>query len=151
MSSSLFTAIIVSTTILIGSGCVEQPSVSTAPVPPSSPTVVAESNNIRVFEPAPGVRLTSANIRIRGEARVFENVMQWRLRDMVEGVKAEGFVVVDAKDVGQFGSFDFIERSPAFNGPGPVRLELFQFSAKDGSEIDKVIIDFTASSGFAGS
>lgn len=96
------------------------------------------SVNITVTAPRPNERVGIPLI-IEGEARVFENVVNYRLV-AENGVElAEGFTTADALDIGQFGPFRG-ELMYAAETDGRGTVEVFWYSAKDGSEVDKVII-----------
>ncbi|MFA6321992.1 MAG: GerMN domain-containing protein [Candidatus Buchananbacteria bacterium] len=76
---------------------------------------------------------------IIGEARVFENNFNYRLKDEKGNIIASGFSTAQSPDAGQFGSFE-IKINSLFKKPltKNVTLEILDFSAKDGSEIDLV-------------
>ncbi len=76
---------------------------------------------------------------VRGEARTFENVVNVRLSQQDGRILAEDFTTADAPDIGQFGPFEFQLTYPEPTQRNGI-LEVFQHSAKDGSEIDKVTI-----------
>jgi hypothetical protein len=79
------------------------------------------------------------NFQVTGEARVFENVVSYRLRDADGSVLAESVTEAKSSDVGQFGPFVIdLDASTAKGKKGT--LEVFQSSAKDGSEVDKVTV-----------
>ncbi len=74
-----------------------------------------------------------------GIARVFENVVSWRLKDADGTLLVEGHVMANSPDIGQFGPFLIpIDATTAKGKTGT--LEVYQASAKDGSDIDKVTI-----------
>ncbi|MDO8648179.1 MAG: Gmad2 immunoglobulin-like domain-containing protein [Candidatus Peregrinibacteria bacterium] len=97
-----------------------------------------QESNIRVTEPA-SEDVVSSPLTIRGEARVFENVFQYRLKDEDGTVLVEGFESALSPDIGQFGAFTVeVPFGPPSGASGT--LEVFAYSAKDGSEIDMVRI-----------
>ena len=55
---------------------------------------------------------------------------------------AEGFATADAPDIGQFGAFRG-ELNYVSNADQKGTVEIFWYSAKDGSEVDKVTIPVT--------
>jgi hypothetical protein len=120
---------------------VPQPSANTT-IDSSPETEVPEetvsSENITVTSPAPGEKVTSPMI-VRGRARVFENLVNIRLRAADGEVITETFASANAPDVGQFGDFEI---SVNFTQPtqDSGTLEVFSQSPKDGSEINKVTI-----------
>lgn len=79
------------------------------------------------------------NFQVTGEARVFENVVSYRLRDADGSVLAESVTEAKSPDVGQFGPFVISVDASAAKGKRGT-LEVFQSSAKDASEIDKVTV-----------
>lgn len=102
---------------------------------------VSESGNVRVTEPASGGTV-GLPLVIRGQARAFENNVNWRLRDQDGTTLAEGFATADAPDVGQFGAFSV---SSSYSQPRGTRgtrgtVEVFTTSAENGSEQDRVSI-----------
>lgn len=101
-------------------------------------TIAPQEANIRVTSPQPNEEI-GLPLVIQGEARVFENTFLYRLRDEDGTVLVEGFDTADAPDIGQFGPFTV---STMYSAPKGTRgtLEVFSDSAKDGSEINKVII-----------
>jgi len=105
---------------------------------PEDVVISTESENISVTAPAPYARITSP-VAVSGEARVFENVVNVRLRDEDGRVLADTFTTADAPDIGQFGPFSI---SLSFDAPtGTVgTLEVFWQSPRDGSETDTVTI-----------
>lgn len=99
------------------------------------------SRNIRVLGPRPGERITNARFTLRGEARTFENTVAWRVRAADRSVLAEGFTTATG-EMGVFSSFSTtvaLERAYS----GAATIEVYQNSAKDGTEIDKVTLPVT--------
>lgn len=108
-----------------------------APTVERGEPVVSESGNIKVSQPLP-LQTVSSPLAVRGEARVFENNVEYRLTESDGTVLAEGFATAQAPDIGQFGPF---EATIGFNTETEVgTLEVFSTSPKDGSEINKVTI-----------
>lgn len=97
---------------------------------------------IRVESPKPGATLSPNSFVIRGSARTFENTVLYRLvLDSIVAV-ASGFTTADAPDVGKFGPFSVkVEFTSDFSGTGV--LEVFEESAENGEEINKVRIPVT--------
>jgi hypothetical protein len=95
---------------------------------------------IWVTSPAAGKKVVNP-IRLQGSAQVFEATVCYRLTDTDGFVLAEGFTMAITEDAFR-GDFDVsIPFSPTAAGQG--RLEVFEESAMDGSEIHKVIIPVT--------
>lgn len=95
---------------------------------------------IWVNAPAAGEKV-GAKFTLRGNARVFEATVCWRLRDDTGAVLAEGFTTAasGAPERGDFETTVTFKPSPAGKG----QLEVFEVSMKDGSDMNKVIIPVT--------
>ncbi len=104
----------------------------------STPTIESSEKNIVVTTPQNNDTLTNKLI-IKGQARVFENIINFRLKDNSGKILSEGNTYVNSPDVGQFGPF---EVDMAYNKPTTDfgTLEVFWHSPKDGEEIDKTIL-----------
>jgi hypothetical protein len=76
---------------------------------------------------------------ISGEARVFENTFSYRIKDAQGKILMENQAMANAPDAGQYGQFEISINYPQ---PGTANgtIEVFEYSAKDGSEINKVTI-----------
>lgn len=127
--------------LLLGAGCEPINIV----VNGNTPEPVS-SENITVTLPLTGDTVSNP-IHVTGEARVFENVVSWRLKDATGAVLTSGATEAASPDVGQFGPFDFYAVVPAPSHPSDppmtdknITLEVFQASAKDGSDADLVSI-----------
>jgi|GEM_PF-3214983 len=94
--------------------------------------------NIEVYDPQAGDTISSP-FTIVGRARTFENTVNYVLLDDDGEVIIEGFTTSDAPDIGEFGDFtadiSFITTSRSGT------LQVFQYSAKDGSKDDLVEIE----------
>lgn len=103
--------------------------------------IAGQSTNIIVYSPARNMRVGTP-IVIEGEARVFENTVSYRLINSNGDIIAEGFSTADALDIGQFGPFrgELVYQSET-DGAGT--LEVFWYSAKDGTPADVVVIPVT--------
>ncbi len=97
----------------------------------------ASSDNIEVLSPRGGDSVKSG-LAIKGNARTFESSVAIRLSDSEGNVLVETFTLANAPDAGQFGLFEKALEFQTDDSTGT--LEVFQYSAKDGSEIDKVTI-----------
>lgn len=104
----------------------------------SKPTSVCNSNNIKVSNLKINEEI-KLPFSIIGEARVFENQFNYRIKDSTGKIIKEGVVYAKAKDAGQFGAFE-LKITSLKTTDTKITLELFDFSAKDGSEIDGVIV-----------
>lgn len=135
--------------VLLGAGCATTPAEEEMPTDtPSEQAGEAPSDESPALEQAPSsdaITVTAplvnqevgSTILVEGEARVFEQTFNWRLTDVATGNDIEGFDMTNAADIGQFGPFSFaIEVPEAFEGE--LLLEVFESSAKDGSQIHTV-------------
>jgi hypothetical protein len=106
------------------------------------------SRNMRVSSPQPGDLIASRTFTLRGECRTFENTGSYRLRAVNGTVLAEGHFTATG-EMGKFSPYTTtVELKNAYTGAAV--LEVFQFSAKDGSEIDKVILPLRVKTGGGG-
>lgn len=113
------------------------PSIVTGEV---SPTPM-RSENIIVTSPQSGTAISSPVV-IRGEARTFENSVSVRLTEQGGRVLIEDFTTANSPDIGQFGPFEISLSYPKPSQQSGM-IEVFQYSARDGSETDKVTIPVT--------
>ncbi|MDP2638142.1 MAG: Gmad2 immunoglobulin-like domain-containing protein [Candidatus Levybacteria bacterium] len=115
------------------------PTVAIDPSITSTPAEMEEDENanIRVSLPKSNdvVRLP---IAISGEARVFENQLNYRVRDTDGTILMEGLALANSPDTGQYGPFNIIIDSLPNPLAKTLTLEVFDYSAKDGTEIDTV-------------
>jgi cytoskeletal protein RodZ len=100
-------------------------------------SALAEADNIIVSSPKKEEAVSSP-FSINGKARVFENVVSIRLKDDNGKTLFQGTAQAQSPDIGQFGTFKAEINYTTSESAGT--LEVFQTSAKDGSEIDKIII-----------
>lgn len=114
-----------------------QEGISPTPSATSSPLATAEQN-IVVYSPQPQERV-GLPLKIEGMARVFENLLNYRLLDANWEILAEGFTTALAPDIGQFGSFGVEVNYPEPKGADGL-LEVFSLSPKDAAEINMVRI-----------
>lgn len=83
--------------------------------------------------------LIGGELLISGEARVFENTVNYRLTDDDGNILAEGITTATPSDIGEFGPFEVrISYDEPRTDTGMV--EVFSVSAMDGSEINKVFV-----------
>ncbi len=95
------------------------------------------SENISVFSPRPQEIIKGTTFWVKGQARVFENVVLVKIKD---GESADIWLATStlaaSPDIGQFGGFEIkIDVSPF---SGWATLEVFSDSPKDGSVINLV-------------
>lgn len=94
--------------------------------------------NVIVYSPTSGETIKSP-FTATGKARVFENVVNYELKDSKGNVLADGFVTAHAADIGQFGEFEIDLSFVTSDESGT--LEVYTTSAKDGSKEDVVGIN----------
>lgn len=97
----------------------------------------SSSQNIEVLSPRSGDKIKSGFV-VKGNARTFESNVAIRLYDSFGNVLTETFTLANAPDVGQFGPFEKMINYVTESQTGT--LEVFQYSAKDGSQIDIVTV-----------
>lgn len=104
---------------------------------PDSESPVKEAN-ITVEAPEAGDTVSNP-IYIKGQARVFEQVVSWRIRDSRGEELIHGFTMSTAPDLGIFGAYEAWLPVPATEDSN-ITLEVFESSAKDGSDINLVSV-----------
>lgn len=119
------TIILTAITVLSLSACTNQPE-------------NVSSQNILVSSPRPQ-ELVSSPLTIQGRARVFEQQFNYKIESNTGEILAAGTITAAAQDPSEFGNF---ETQVLYNQPSTKEgtVELFDYSAKDGSEIDKISI-----------
>lgn len=108
---------------------------SATPTPLSSANIVLTSPHMNQH--------VSKQFRIEGKARVFENVVSIRLKNKLTGVVyGQTSTMTDASEAGQFGEFQtgVILNDGSLKTGTELVLEVFQASAKDGSDMDKIAV-----------
>ncbi|MDP3941536.1 MAG: Gmad2 immunoglobulin-like domain-containing protein [bacterium] len=105
----------------------------------TAPTTVSADTNITVTSPTSG-ETVQFPIIITGEARVFESQLNYRIKDEKGMILSQGSTTANAPDAGQFGPYTITIQSLGEFTSGKLTIEVFDFSAKDGSEIDKVTV-----------
>lgn len=101
----------------------------------------ANSNaNIQLLSPKAGDTLSS-QFAIKGQARVFENQLNFRIKNSTGQALIEGTMAAKSPAAG--GTFGPFEATVSSLPKGKTTIEVFDHSAKDGSEIDKVSISVT--------
>jgi spore germination protein GerM len=129
--------------VLDSSHSVSTPSGSDAndasePTPAPAPVLDEEGPAIQVTSPRSGESV-GLPLTITGYARVFENQFAYRVKDLKGNLLKEGSAMSNATDSGKFGAFTITTNyaEPAStNGT----VEVFEYSAKDGSEVNKVTV-----------
>lgn len=108
----------------------------------ASAVAILEEPNIIVFEPATGTEVAK-QFTVKGIARTFENNVLARVKDAnTDAIYFRNFTTADAPDIGQYGGYAFqvALRAPNLKEHDMVVLEVFEESAEDGSEINKVVV-----------
>ncbi len=113
----------------------QQPSPSRSPMKEANITITSPMNGATV----------SRKFTISGQARVFENVLQVRVTNKkTNTVLMTQKVMSDAPDTGLFGPYSYAVTLPQTVQSGDqLIVEAFQYSAKDGSEIDNTTVVVT--------
>lgn len=117
-------------------------SITPTLMPNTSPTQVPTESNITISSPKPNDAVKFPFL-ITGQARVFENQLSYRITDEKGNRLSSGNTMANSPDAGQFGPFTITIKDLGDFDDGNMRIEVFQNSARDGSEIDKVTIPVT--------
>jgi hypothetical protein len=111
-----------------------------------SPSPTSVQSSVSVVPTAPiiitspqALELVKSPLMVTGRAIAFENTIAWRLRDQSGTQLASGTVMTNAPDVGKYGDY-FISIPLPKNVPQTIIIDVFERSAKDGSEINKVSV-----------
>jgi hypothetical protein len=119
--------------------------IQTEPQPIPTPPPL-RSENITIYAPQPDERV-SQDFEIKGQARVFENVVSFRVSNKLTGkVYSAGSTLTNAPGAGKFGELTHtihLKQDRTLISGEKLLLEVFQASPKDGSEIDKITIPIT--------
>lgn len=105
-----------------------------ASVSPSASPV--KEANITITSPKEGDEV-SGIITVTGKARVFENTFAYALKDVDNKKIYENFGMTDAKDAGIFGNYS-VKIPVPLTASNTLFIEVFEYSAKDGSVINLV-------------
>ena len=97
-----------------------------------------EEGNIRVTSPRSG-DIASFPLTLKGEARVFEGTVRYRLRDADETILVDGFTTAEVSETGDFSAFSADITYPQPSGRQGT-LEVFEESALDGGEASLVTV-----------
>lgn len=124
-----------------GNGTALPPSPSASPS--TSPSATPEPN-IVVTSPKAGDKVSNP-ILVTGRARVFENTFNYILRDKAGNNLYENYAMADAPDTGLFGNFSVKIPIPS-GSPADLVVEVFEYSAKDGSVVNLVRVPVTVAS-----
>ncbi len=98
----------------------------------------SSEGNIILMSPLPGDAVDDI-LRVIGSARVFENVVEYRLKDVNGDILESNYAIADAPDIGQFGDFE-IEIDTSAYAEGIFWLDVYWASARDGSDTDLISV-----------
>jgi len=107
--------------------------------------VVAETEWIKIFAPAPGAEVAGTFV-LSGVASTFEGTVNFRVLGPTGKKLSESYATACMGDWGYFQVNVPVPRE-ATTGGGQLTLEVFTYSAKDGSEQDKMTIPLTVVGG----
>lgn len=127
------------------------PAPSPAPSPkPSGGSQTGQTGNITVASPQANDKVNANGFTITGTARTFENNVAYRVTDLAtKKVIASGFTTATG-EMGKFSPYTInVQPKKVAGVQYPTRglIEVFENSAKDGSEINKVQIPVVISMG----
>jgi hypothetical protein len=94
----------------------------------------APDGSIRLDFPRPGAIIDGQRFTLTGIARTFENTVNFRILSADSSVLFEGHTTAEG-DVGTYNPFQHTVEVPG-GYRGPAYVEVFQYSARDGSMID---------------
>lgn len=108
--------------------------------------------NILVYSPTAGTKISNYFI-VKGFARVFENTFAIRLKDADTNKQYfEKSVMTKTGEMGQYGEINSAislgDTAPTINDKANLLLEVFEYSAKDGNETNKVTVPLIFSKPF---
>ncbi len=107
----------------------------------NTPTISSENNiNIAVNYPAPN-SIVKRTFVVHGQVRVFENQFNIRVKNAAGNIIFEKSALANVPNSKNYGIFnEQITLSQSVQSGEKIILEVFDYSAKDGSEIDKITI-----------
>src|SRR3989338_5138161 len=135
MNKKISIFIAVAALVLLASACKRNEAInindSNINAPSVKPNIIVDlpKDNDEIGQP----------VLISGQARVFENQLNYRIKDGDGNVLNEGGLYAKSPDVGQFGPFE-VETTYTIPKTDYGAIEVFDYSAKDGSQIDTVTI-----------
>ncbi len=98
-----------------------------------------QSKEIEVYFPGINTKSVNTKFVITGKGRAFENTINYRVSDSSGRQLYMGSFMTDAQDAGLFGNFkQEIDLNKIANPvPDKIRLDVFEASARDGSDTNK--------------
>jgi hypothetical protein len=127
---------------------------SKTPSPTSTPTQsltvspTPPQKEIELYLPAPTDKKIGTKFVIYGKGRGFESQINYRISDAKDGRELLlGYLMINA-EMGKFGYFykEIDLKKELKNLPTAIILSVFEFSAKDGSEINKTSLELEVDS-----
>jgi len=95
--------------------------------------------NIIVEEPTKN-SIVGQTFSLKGEARVFENQLNYKIVNQSGDTITSGNIMANANEMGEYGPFSNTITLPS-ETPPKIILQVFDYSAKDGNMIDLVEIN----------
>jgi hypothetical protein len=116
-------------------------SLSTTPSITSSTEITPSSETANIIVTSP-IKMSTVMlpVTVQGKARVFENQFNYRILDVNKDVIDEGKAYANSQEQGQYGNFSIMINSLPTMRANAITVEVFDYSAKDGKEIDTVSI-----------
>jgi len=104
---------------------------------------IKKSPNIIIISPKNNEKVKDI-FKINGSARVFENVLQIEIKNKKnQEILYKQPITAHPLDIGLYGPFEVDVDLSKFNDLENIEINAFQYSAKDGSIIDKTIINLS--------
>lgn len=115
---------------------------TTSPTPLVT-AIPSNSREIQIYLPTKDTKTVGTKFIIYGKGRGFENTLNYRISDGGGKQLHLGSFMTNAPDAGIFGYFDLeIDLSKILKTiPSAIRLDVYEASAKDGSDIHKTSFD----------
>ena len=121
----------------VGGGNVNLPKIGKGSTPTPASSEISNSV-IKVTSPYKNQNVKTP-FKISGQAKVFENQFNYRVTDSLGRILGEGTIKAESETLSGFAPFDVTVSSLAdIKGKGQV--EIFDYSPKDGSVINKLVI-----------
>ena len=121
----------------VGGGSVNLPKVGRGITPAPASSEISNSV-IKVTSPYKN-QTVKTPFKISGQAKVFENQFNYRVTDSLGRILGEGTIKAQSESLSGFAPFEVTVSSLAdIKGKGQV--EVFDYSPKDGSVINKLVI-----------
>lgn len=133
--------LLVGVLVLVGAGCADRIVENTYNKIDSLENESENADDANIVLDSPeNEGLTASPMVIKGKARVFEGVLNWRITSLEGKELSSGFTTTSASDVGEFGNFEERIFLPLIS-QHTFYLEVYSISARDGSEEGKVRVE----------